>query len=94
MPCFLGCLALAMPRLALFLVWLFSDLLERNYATVLWPVLGFLFLPVTTLAYAYAHQQSGGEIGGIWIALVVVAVLVDLGLFRSSGRRGPGESKS
>jgi hypothetical protein len=87
MPCFLGCLALAMPRLALFLVWVFSDLLERNYQSVLWPVLGFFFLPVTTLAYAWAREQSGGALSGGWIAFVVVAVLIDLGLFRSGSRR-------
>jgi thiol:disulfide interchange protein len=87
MPCFLGCLALAMPRLVLVLVWLFSRLLQDNYSTILWPILGFVFMPVTTLAYAYAHQRSGGALSGVWIALVVVAVLVDLGLFRSSRSR-------
>lgn len=87
MPFCLGCLALSMPRVVLFLVWLFSDFLGRNYETILWPLLGFLFLPVTTLAYAFAHEKSGGALSGGWIAFVVVAVLIDLGLFRSGSRR-------
>ena len=88
MPCFIGCLALAMPRVALFCVWLFSGLLERNYSSIFWPLAGFIFAPLTTLVYAYAHQESGGPPHGVWLVLVVVAVLADLGLLRGgSGMR-------
>lgn len=87
MPCLVGCLALAMPRVVLVLVWLFSTLLQDNYKTLLWPVLGFIFAPLTTLAYAYAHYRSGGPPAGIWLVLVIVAVLMDLGLLGSSRRR-------
>jgi hypothetical protein len=87
MPLVLGCLALAMPRFALFLVWLFSDFLSRNNVTGLWAVAGFIFLPLTTLAYAFGYQQSNGTPSGIWLGLVVVAVLIDLGLIGSSRRK-------
>jgi hypothetical protein len=86
MPCLIGCLALSAPRVALALVWLFSDVLQKAYDSLLWPVLGFLFMPVTTLAYAWAKVQHGTIEGG-WLALVIVAVLVDLGLFRSGTKR-------
>ena len=75
-----------MPRVALFLVWLFSDLLGRNFSTILWPLAGLIFAPMTTLAYAYAHERSAGTPQGIWLALVVVAVLLDLGLLRGGSR--------
>jgi hypothetical protein len=87
MPFLLGCFALLMPRVVLVVVWVFSDFLEHNFKTILWPIAGLIFAPLTTLAYAYAHQQSGGNVTGIWLALVVVAVLVDLGLLRSSRRK-------
>jgi hypothetical protein len=86
MPCLLGCLALAMPRLVLVLVWLTSDYLGRAYQTVLWPVLGFFFLPLTTLAYAFAMNYGGHSWTPVGTAAVVTAVLVDLGLFRTGAK--------
>ena len=84
MPCFIGCLALFMPRLALVLVWLFSDYLGTAYETVLWPLLGFFFMPLTTLAYAWAFHYGGGSVSGIGLVVVVLAVLIDLGLLGTS----------
>ncbi len=89
MPCFMGCLALFFPRLAIVLIWLFSDYLGRAYETVVWPLLGFFFLPLTTLAYAWAINANG-TVSGIYLVVVVVAVLIDLGLLgggADSGRR-------
>ena len=43
-----------MPRLVIVLVVIFSDYIGRAYEGFLWPFLGFLFMPVTTLAYAWA----------------------------------------
>ena len=86
MPCLIVCLALFMPRLALFLVWLFSKYLDTAYETFLWPLLGFIFMPLTTLAYAWAWHQGAGSVSGIGLVVVVLAVLVDLGLI------GTGES--
>lgn len=84
MPLILGCFALALPRAVLIAVWLFSTLLEQNFTTILWPIAGLLFAPTSTLAYAFAHQQCSGTPTGLWLAFVIVAVLLDLGLLRSS----------
>lgn len=83
MPCLVGCLALSAPRLAIVLVVLFSDYIGRAYETNLWPFLGFLFMPLTTLAYAWAIN-SRGSVEGIHLVAVVLAVLIDLGLFGGS----------
>lgn len=79
MPCLVGCLALAFPRIALLLVYFFSNYLERAYATPIWPLLGFIFLPLTTLAYAWAINTAGSVVG-MYLVVVVLAVLLDLGL--------------
>ena len=80
MPCLVGCLALFFPRLAIVLVFVFGgDYLGRAYQTNIWPVLGFIFMPLTTLAYAFAINQSG-SVSGIYLVLVIIAVLVDLGI--------------
>ena len=86
MPFIVGCLALATPRFAIVLVVIFSDYIGRAYETTLWPLLGFLFLPVTTLAYAFAIN-SNGSVTGIYLAVVVIAVLIDVGVFGGSASK-------
>jgi hypothetical protein len=85
MPVLVGCLALGTPRLAILLVVLFSDYLGRAYETTIWPVLGFFFMPLTTLSYAFA-VNSNGSIEGMYLVLVVVTVLLDLGLVGAGSR--------
>ena len=77
MPCCLGVLALAAPRFVLVLVFLFSDYLGHAFETALWPLVGFFFLPTTTLAYAFALNEAG-SVRGFHLVLVVAALLVDL----------------
>ena len=79
MPILVGCLALATPRFAILLVVLFSDYIGRAYDTTMWPLLGFFFMPLTTLSYAFAIN-SNGAVDGMHLVLVVVTVLLDLGL--------------
>ena len=86
MPCLVGCLALSAPRFAIVLVVLFSDYIGRAFATSLWPFIGFLFMPLTTLAYAWAIN-SRGSVAGVHLAVVVLAALVDLGLVGGSASR-------
>jgi len=86
MPCLVVILALIVPRVTLALVWLFSNYLGRAYQTVIWPLLGFLFMPLTTLAYAWAVNSAGGSVTGGYLVVVVVAVLVDLGIIGGGGK--------
>jgi hypothetical protein len=84
MACFLGCLALVAPRLTIVLIVIFSDYIGRAYETVLWPFLGFLFMPLTTLAYAWV-VNTGGSVTGPYVVLIIVAVLLDFGLVGGGG---------
>jgi hypothetical protein len=99
LPCFVGCIAVAFPRVALFLVWFFGDdYFSRAFGTWLWPLLGFFFLPLTTLAFAFGVNTlgHGGEMSSLGWLLVIVALAADLGLLRGGahgakafrGRRG------
>ena len=83
MPFLVGCLALAAPRFAIVLVVLFSDYIGRAFETVLWPFVGFLFMPLTTLTYAWAIN-SRGSVAGVHLVVVVIAVMIDLGLVGGS----------
>ncbi len=83
MPFVVGCMALLAPRFAIILVVLFSDYIGRAYGAFVWPFLGFLFMPITTLAYAWAIN-SRGSVEGFQLLVVVIAVLMDLGLVGGS----------
>jgi hypothetical protein len=84
MPCCLILLiGLLGPRFAIVLVALFTAYFEKPFDGFLLPFLGFLFLPFTTLAYAWAINTRG-EVAGIQAVVVVIAVLADLGVFSGS----------
>lgn len=82
--CLVAILALLTPRMVMVFVWLLTDWFSRAYDTVIWPLLGFVFLPYTTLAYMGAMLHGG--LKGVWLVLFVLAILADLGTFSSSGR--------
>ena len=87
MGCFIGCFALAFPRLVLFIIFLTSNYIGRAYETNLWPVLGFFFMPLTTIAYAWA-VNTNGTVTGIYLVVVVIAVLMDLGANGGGAHQG------
>jgi hypothetical protein len=78
MPCLLTLVILAFPRVALILLWLFSNYLDRAYHGLLIPLLGFIFLPITTIAYAWM-MNSHLPIQGVNLVILIVAVLLDVG---------------
>jgi hypothetical protein len=78
MPCLLLILFLAFPRVVLLLMFLFSTYLERAYHGLLLPLLGFIFLPLTTLAYAWM-VNNGQPTAGVNLLILIIAVIIDLG---------------
>ena len=87
MGCLMLLLALITPRVVIVLLAVFSDYLSRAYDSALWPILGFFFMPFTTLAYAWAKNAAGGVEGFFWIALMVIAVLVDVSALKEGARQ-------
>ncbi len=78
MPCLVVILVLAFPRVVLFCLWLFTTYLQRAYHGLLIPLLGFFFLPLTTLAYAWMVNNHQA-IAGINLLILIVAVIIDVG---------------
>jgi hypothetical protein len=78
MPCLLLLVVLAFPRIVLAVLFFTSNYLDKAYHGLLVLILGFVFLPLTTLAYAWMHN-SGMPIEGLNLILLVLAVVIDLG---------------
>lgn len=79
MPCLLLIILVGFPRVALVLMWLFSNYLQRAFhGGALLPLLGFIFLPLTTIVYAW-EVNSGMPTAGINLLWLLIAVIIDLG---------------
>lgn len=85
MPCLFAVLALITPRLVIALLFFFTNWFRGVFDTMLWPVLGFIFLPTTLLWYTVVQHWMGG-VWSFWaVAGIVIALLIDVS--PASGRR-------
>ena len=85
MPCLLTLLALAAPRLVVALLWFFTGWFSGLFNSLLWPVLGFIFLPTTLFWYSAVQHWFGGQ-WSLWpIVGIVIALMIDIS--PASGRR-------
>lgn len=71
------------PRIALIFVWIFGDRVDAAFSSWVWPLLGLLVLPWTTLMYILAWGPVYGVSGWGWV-LVGLGVFLDLATY--SGR--------
>lgn len=86
MPCFIAALALFTPRLAVVVLWFFSHWFEGLFTSMLWPVLGFVFLPATMLWYSVVHHWFGGA-WTLWpVVGLAIALLIDVSPVREHRR--------
>jgi hypothetical protein len=69
------CLALTAgfigPRVALFIWWLFGDKVDAAFTSWIWPLLGLIFFPWTTLAYVLAWGPLDGVSGLGWLVVAL-----------------------
>ena len=80
MPCLLALLAVAFPRVAIILLWLFTNFFSILHSNLIIAVLGFIFLPLTLIVYTFLLRSYGGHMGTTQLVFLVIAVIVDLGL--------------
>ncbi len=78
MPCLFLILVLAFPRLVLLVLFFFTDYLNHAYQNLLLPLIGLIFLPLTTIAYAWM-VNSHMPLEGANLLILILAVLLDLG---------------
>lgn len=65
------------PRFAVVIWWIFGDKVDAAFSTWVWPALGVLFLPWTTLAYVIVWGPVHGVSGAGWL-LVAIGIALDL----------------
>lgn len=85
MPCLLGILVVAFPRIAIVLLYLLTNFFRGVYDTILIPLLGFIFMPITLVAYTWL-TKSGQAVDAFYLVVMFLAVILDLG-FIGGGHR-------
>ncbi len=91
MPCcILALLALVGPRVILVLIWLFNNAYLKGLANnFILLCAGFIFLPWTTLAYAFAiNTFPGAQVGGLdttGLVVLIVGFIFDLFSYGGGG---------
>ena len=85
MPCIMVIIALAMPRLVILCLWFLTSWFRGMFDNLLWPIVGFIFLPTTLLWYSAVQHWFGGQ-WTLWpVVGVIIALMIDLS--PASGRR-------
>ena len=85
MCCFFLLFAALGPRFAIIAVWLFGDRVDLAFDSWVWPFLGLLFAPWTTVMYLLAWSP-GGVSGAEWI-LVGLGVALDVATYGARSAR-------
>ncbi len=79
MCCFFTVLLFLGPRAAVLIWWLINPVLfNLVFRTIIWPILGIIFLPWTTLVYVLV--APGGIFWFEWVWLVL-AILADFSTY-------------
>lgn len=65
------------PRLFLILAWIFSDRWDLVWDTWIWPLLGIIFAPYTTVMYMLVWNAATGISGWDWL-WIALGVLLDI----------------
>ena len=77
----MGCLFLLImmisPRLGIIFLWAFTNFVQRSFDTWIWPLLGLIFLPWTTLLYILVAAPAGGISFWGWL-FVALGLLNDI----------------
>jgi hypothetical protein len=89
MPCLFAMFAGLFPRLGSLFIWLarptwFMNAFNGRY---IWPILGIIFLPFTTLMYVILWSPGVGLHGWDWF-WIILAVLIDAGHYAQTAYQG------
>ena len=83
--CLLAAIGSFFPRIALLLMWVFTNYVDRAFTGFLLPLLGLLFLPFTTIMFCLVYSPAAnGVVGANWI-WVFLGLLIDISSYSSGG---------
>ncbi len=88
--CLFATILAGAPRLALVMWWIFQPVrLNATFPNFIWPLLGILFIPWTTLMYVIVYPSGINGFDWLWLGL---AVAIDIGSYgggyRARSQRG------
>jgi hypothetical protein len=83
MPCLFALIAAISPRLGVILLWVFTPYVNASFSTWLWPLLGLIFLPWTTLMYILVAAPVGGITFWGWL-MVGLGLILDASSYLQS----------
>ena len=79
----MGCLLALFARIGLLIVWVQTPLVKVAFHDGwILPLLGIIFLPITTLSYVVVYALDSGVNGAAWL-WVLLGLLFDLGMHGS-----------
>jgi hypothetical protein len=87
MGCLFALLAGFFPRIALLLVWIFTNLVDRAFEGFILPLLGLILLPYATLFYVLAWSPVVGVTGWGWF-FVILGIFFDISHWASTAYTG------
>ena len=90
--CLLAMTAAFAPRLVLILMWIVGPRINAAFDTWIWPLLGIIFLPYTTIMYVLVWSPVTGVTGWdwIWLLLGVMLDVMKWGQIANNRRQIPG----
>lgn len=82
--CLFAILIAGMPRFAFLLWWLFQPVrMNATFDTFLWPLIGVIFAPWTTIMYVLVFPAGISGFDWVWLAL---AAFIDIGTYAGNWR--------
>lgn len=82
MCCVISTLIFLGPRAGLLIWWLINpSRFSLVYTNLILPILGTIFLPVTTLTYTFIFKPDFGGLAGLDWIWIGIALLVDFSLY-------------
>ena len=80
----MGCLLELFARIGLLILWIQTPLVKNGFHDGwILPLLGLLFVPLTTLSYVVVYALGNGNISGAAWLWVILGLLFDLGVHGS-----------
>ncbi len=88
MCCIASVMALAGPRLAILLWWIFDATFVRDaFPHVFWLIVGILFAPWTAIFYLFAFIGGADLVGWDWV-LISLGIVLDLASYSGGAYKG------